>query len=619
MKFAEKSFSTFLLFLLVYTCLSAAVKAAVFTVSNVNDSGAGSLRQAILDANAAQGADVIEFQAGIVGTINLESILPDLSTPMTINGAGADLLTVRRNTGFYRIFKVTSGQAVVLNGLTIQNGVAPASGGKSSFAQGGGIYNEGNLTVINCKLVSNSAITVSAYGGGIYNRGNLGIINSQLISNAAATSAPGAPFATARGAAIYSEGNTTISNSLISNSGNVAAIYNLGAMSISETSVTNNFSGGIYTENTFTMTRTTVAGNGQTGFISFNGTALIENSTISGNISSGFVGGIFRQSGGTLEIRNSTITDNEGNLAGGIYIPNCQGNCRIYNSIVAANRAITSGTSDVNATFAANSSYNLIGNGTGGNLVNGQNGNIVGTSALPLNPHLALLGNYGGSTQTHRLLPTSLAINAGNPLDFSITDQRGVARPVGGSSDIGAFEFNLTPHRVLPAGGLNANYNQTITAFAANPEPVFSFSVTEGALPPGLSLLLQESNAATLTGTPTAIGTFHFTVTAINADGFTISASYALTIQNAVSFVSIRGRVLNADGRPVSRALVLLIDANGNVIKQVFVNPFGYYRLNGVQAGETYSFKAAAKNRRFSTQNLTVNGELNDFNFIAEP
>lgn len=303
MRFSGKRFSIFFLFLLVFICLNAEAKAAIFTVTNLNDGGAGSFRQAILDANAAAGADVIEFP-GVVGTINLEAVLPELASPLTVNGPGADLLIVRRNTGFFRIFKVASNQAVVLSGLTIQNGIAPPSGGKSSFAQGGGIYNEGNLTVINCKIVSNSAFTVAAYGGGIYSRGNLGIINSRLLSNAAATSAPGAPFATARGAGVYSEGSTTISNSVISNSSGAAAIYNMGSISISETSVTNNSSTGIYSENSFTIKRTTIAGNGLIGFVAFNASGLIENSTISGNVSNGFVGGILRQGIGTLEIRS---------------------------------------------------------------------------------------------------------------------------------------------------------------------------------------------------------------------------------------------------------------------------------------------------------------------------
>src|SRR5262249_4147765 len=83
---------------------------------------------------------------------------------------------------------------------------------------------------------------------------------------------------------------------------------------------------------------------------------------------------------------------------------------------------------------------------------NGVNGNNVGTIASPLNALVAALGNYGGPTQTHALLPGSPAIDTANNCvvdaahcgDTSIpqltTDQRGLARQVNGVVDIGAFE-----------------------------------------------------------------------------------------------------------------------------------------------------------------------------------
>ena len=46
---------------------------AVFTVTNLNDAGVGSLRQAILDANGSVGADTVEFQAALAGTIALST------------------------------------------------------------------------------------------------------------------------------------------------------------------------------------------------------------------------------------------------------------------------------------------------------------------------------------------------------------------------------------------------------------------------------------------------------------------------------------------------------------------------------------------------------------------
>ena len=66
----------------------SSLAAATFTVTNVNDSGAGSLRQAILDANANFGDDVIEFNIPGSGlhTITLSSGLPAITQPVTIDG-----------------------------------------------------------------------------------------------------------------------------------------------------------------------------------------------------------------------------------------------------------------------------------------------------------------------------------------------------------------------------------------------------------------------------------------------------------------------------------------------------------------------------------------------------
>ena len=70
---------------------------SMFTVSNTDDSGAGSLRQAILDANASAGADVINFDPAAFATpstIRLLSSLPDVTGDLTINGPTAARLTI---------------------------------------------------------------------------------------------------------------------------------------------------------------------------------------------------------------------------------------------------------------------------------------------------------------------------------------------------------------------------------------------------------------------------------------------------------------------------------------------------------------------------------------------
>src|SRR5262249_37351883 len=76
--------------------LERRVLLSTFTVANLNDSGAGSLRQAIMDANAAAGADMIEFQ-GVSGTITLTSGQLKISDGLTINGPGMDVLAVSGN------------------------------------------------------------------------------------------------------------------------------------------------------------------------------------------------------------------------------------------------------------------------------------------------------------------------------------------------------------------------------------------------------------------------------------------------------------------------------------------------------------------------------------------
>ena len=73
-----------------------AARAATFTVSNLSDSGAGSLRQAILDANATTGADTITF--GVDGTITLASSLPAINDDLTIDGNGQNVTISGNNS-----------------------------------------------------------------------------------------------------------------------------------------------------------------------------------------------------------------------------------------------------------------------------------------------------------------------------------------------------------------------------------------------------------------------------------------------------------------------------------------------------------------------------------------
>ena len=85
------------------------VSAGTLTVMNTGDNGGvnpapgagtGTLRQAIVDANATAGADTINFQAGLTGTITLMNELPEITQDVTINGPGAGALTVSGASSF---------------------------------------------------------------------------------------------------------------------------------------------------------------------------------------------------------------------------------------------------------------------------------------------------------------------------------------------------------------------------------------------------------------------------------------------------------------------------------------------------------------------------------------
>src|SRR5262245_41402520 len=97
---------------------------STFTVENLADSGTGSLRQAVLDANANPGADLIRFaSAARGGTIALTGGELSVTDDLTIDGPGAQCLTVSGNHAS-RVFDISGGVTVTIDGLTIRDGLA---------------------------------------------------------------------------------------------------------------------------------------------------------------------------------------------------------------------------------------------------------------------------------------------------------------------------------------------------------------------------------------------------------------------------------------------------------------------------------------------------------------
>jgi sugar lactone lactonase YvrE len=148
------------------------------TVTTTDDAGPGSLREAITLAN---NGDTINFAPGLNGqVITLTSDQLAINASITIDGPGANLLTVRRSsavgTPAFRIFRIDPSQNVTISGLTIANGNAHGDPADA----GGGIYNdESYLTVNGCAITGNTATN----GGGICNHSSGPMIAVMTLTN----------------------------------------------------------------------------------------------------------------------------------------------------------------------------------------------------------------------------------------------------------------------------------------------------------------------------------------------------------------------------------------------------------------------------------------------------
>jgi len=378
---------------------SISVTAASLVVTTLADSGPGSLRAAITNANLAPGG-TITFS--VTGTINLLSALPTLSQSMTITGPGASSLAIQSG-GSFLVFNIGSGTTVSISGVTVQNG---------------GIANLGTLALSSCVMT----INIGGMGGAINNAGTLSMSQCSILNNAAGG---GLSAVSGRGGGLFNSGTATITNSTFAGNtahgGNVlggqgGAIYNdvSSSLTITGSTIDQNFA-----------TDEADKGSAGGGAIYNLGTAIVNNSTITRN----------RQAAGMLP----------SDLGGGIVIvPG--GSCTLTNTILAENTDLNANSNpDGSGTFI-DGGNNLIGISTGiTGITNGINGNQVGTSGAPLVPQLAGLLNNGGPTQNRLPDGNSPALGAGNPAGFlsTDTDQRGTGflRVVNGVTDIGAVQL----------------------------------------------------------------------------------------------------------------------------------------------------------------------------------
>lgn len=405
----------------------SAAGAASYTASASGDAGVGSLRQAIIDANASPGADVISVTAS---SINLSRALPTITEAVTITGLGARL-TVVNGFNSARIFVVNNPSGtVVIEKLAIRgNGAGTFTGqGAGIHAQGGGTLQLSQVAVENNRA--------STDGGGLYTASPT-IVNQSTFSGNAATTGGAIAIATPPGARV----TVNVTN----DSGELPAEVKIVNSTISGNSASSAGAGiNLLTAATVAVTNATIA---------FNNVATAGTGA---GINVGVGSGAYSLIATLLALNNDPAADR-----------NC--GCSF-----AACSFISSGFNGVNVDTANSCNF---GTGNRVNVMTDATLGVNGAVARVLSP----LGNNGGQTDTHAIPVTSPALDYANNVACPSVDQRGEARRTDsngdgtGTCETGALEaqvFVASSTPTAPSSGGGGGGGGGCTVSGNNTDPI---------------------------------------------------------------------------------------------------------------------------------------------------
>lgn len=442
--------------------------------------GGVTLREAVLAANARDGADTITFAEGLTGLIRLTDGEIEITEAVTIQGGGEitisgdaagddDLDGYITNVAASETADVLGDNTRVLNatadlsldGLTITGGRVTAD-----QADGGGVLvSGGDLTILNSVIAGNSAAGEFSNGGGAFVDGDLTITDSTIRNNSAAGGDTDgdtydANVANYGGGGIYTTGSATIAGSSIADNettgiaGRGAGVKAQGDITITSSTVANNRAAGekangagLYSAGEVTATNSTFVGNRAYNFDSSGGAIY---------------------AGTDVTLTHVTITGNgvtnSANTGGGVYF---KGQATVTNSIILGNNSsFGGGDLDKNANTAGPDDVTF----TGQNIVGATSDdfntagftNVVNAAADTVFKDLGffeesfgLLADNGGPVLTAALFgsPFNPALDAATTTG---TDARGEARVDlagvnnGGVADLGAFEFQPDEDTTAP-------------------------------------------------------------------------------------------------------------------------------------------------------------------------
>ena len=370
------------------------VFATDFPVSNNADAGAGSLRQAIIDANTAGGSVVHTITPTGVLSITLLSALPDVDCNLKINGSVSDNIVVNAFAGS-TIIKTINSKSLELNYVKLQGAVSGAT-------NGGALNITGATTLNNCTLISNKA----NFGAAVYIAAGGSLTCESCTINSNENTSAGATIYT-EGGVIFSDIRTTVSlNSceIKNNTGKRPIIdlkYATDAASKGGISILN-ISNSVISNNVLSITGSPTANQVSGGGVSAAAVVDISNCVISGN-SAPRGGGLALQVGTSTYkskltmnkclVSGNTSTGRDGNAnGGGIYIAGSAGAtgnttnaCVINNTTISGNICAARG--------------GTVANSMGGGLQIGSAGSATWLATCTLN-NCTVVSNTSGGTST---------------------------------------------------------------------------------------------------------------------------------------------------------------------------------------------------------------------------
>jgi hypothetical protein len=431
----------------VLLLFTVSASADVFQVTSNADFGAGTLRDAIDQANANPGPDEITFADGL-GTITVTGQM-EVSDTLTITGPSAG--QVISGDGQTRILAViTEDTPLTLENLVLTDGLTTADGANPSCTEtdgkGAAVCSRSALHLTRVTIQNSRTLGEDAVGGGMYLT-NGGTIHDSILRNnqiEGPTLDGGGALKCACAGQVLEIHNSLIQGNTVFDEGSRGGGLNLtGALALTSSAITNNQS-GLSGAALWTLA-----------------TVLIENSTISGNRSSLNPITILSPSGGVMA-RNSTFTDNEstdlnGEFSTGLLIAffSSDFTVRLESLILAGNTAgegnflVAPATPGASGEVTVDVVHSLFGDDSAE--INGQNLNNIFSD----NPRLQPLADLGcavpagapGSEQcvpVHAFRAGSPAVNAGSNPEGLEFDQRGAGFPRvnDGQADIGSYESN---------------------------------------------------------------------------------------------------------------------------------------------------------------------------------